>query len=82
MYECVDKDAESIPGNQAIINGGLLYHVHHNDSQKELTCMWRMHQVNNCTVKPVLKTTCVIRPPLLLRRQFSIILYTIIYRHS
>ena len=46
-YECVDKDAESVPGSQAIVNGGFLYHVEANcnglpcppyDAQKELTC--------------------------------------------
>ena len=26
-YECVDRDAESVPSRQAIVNGGLFYHV-------------------------------------------------------
>ena len=26
-YECVDKDAQSVPGNLVIINGGFLCHV-------------------------------------------------------
>ena len=46
-YECVDKDAESVPGSHANTNGGLFYHVEANcnglpcapyDSQKELMC--------------------------------------------
>ena len=46
-YECVDKDAESVPGSHADTNGGLFYHVEANcnglacppyDPQKELTC--------------------------------------------
>ena len=46
-YECVDKDAESVPGSRANTNGGLFYHVEANcnglpcppyDSQKELMC--------------------------------------------
>ena len=27
VYECVDKDAESIPGNVTNTNGALFYHV-------------------------------------------------------
>ena len=47
MYECVDKDMESIPGSQNHIDGGHFYHVeaHCNgvscppyDNEKELTC--------------------------------------------
>ena len=38
--------------------------------------------VLQCYSETCLKTTCVIRPPLLLRQQFSIILYIILYRHS
>ena len=46
-YECVDKDAESVPGSHADTNGGVFYHVEANcnglacppyDPQKELTC--------------------------------------------
>ena len=46
-YECVDKDAQSVPGSHADTNGGLFYHVEANcnglpcppyDAQKELTC--------------------------------------------
>ena len=46
-YECVDKDAESIPGSSASINGGTFYPVEATctglacppyDVQKELTC--------------------------------------------
>ena len=46
-YECVDKDAESVPGSHANTNGGLFYHVEAScnglpcppyDAQKELTC--------------------------------------------
>ena len=46
-YECVDKDAESVPGSHAYTNGGVFYHVEANcnglacppyDPQKELTC--------------------------------------------
>ena len=46
-YECVDKDAESIPGSHADTNGGMFHHVEANcnglpcppyDPQKELTC--------------------------------------------
>ena len=46
-FECVDKDAESIPGSGANTNGALFYHVEATcnglpcppyDTQKELTC--------------------------------------------
>ena len=46
-YECVDMNAESIPGSQANTDGGLFYHVEATcnglpcppyDPQKELTC--------------------------------------------
>ena len=46
-FECVDKDAESIPGSSSDINGALFYHVEATctgipcspyDPQKELTC--------------------------------------------
>ena len=46
-YECVDKDAVSVPGSHANTNGGLFYHVEANcnglacppyDPQKELMC--------------------------------------------
>ena len=46
-YECVDKDAASVPGSHADINAALIYHVEANcnglpcppyDPQKELTC--------------------------------------------
>ena len=48
MYECVDKDQESIPGSQANTNGALFYHVEANcngmecppyNSNKELNCV-------------------------------------------
>ena len=48
MYECVDKDLESIPGSQDGINGCHFYHVeaHCNgvacppyNNEKELTCV-------------------------------------------
>ena len=47
MYECVDKDPDSIPGTASDTNGALFYHVEANcngmacppyDPQKELTC--------------------------------------------
>ena len=46
-YECVDKDAQAVPGSNANTNGGLFYHVEATcnglpclpyDAQKELTC--------------------------------------------
>ena len=46
-YECVDKDAESVPGSHANSDGGLFYHVEVDcnglpcapyDPQKELMC--------------------------------------------
>ena len=46
-YECVDKDAEAVPGSQAITYGGLFYHVEASCNglpcppyvaEKELTC--------------------------------------------
>ena len=46
-FECVDKDAESIPGSTSTVNGALFYVVEANcdgipcppyDPQKELTC--------------------------------------------
>ena len=46
-YECIDVNAESIPGSQANNDGGLFYHVEATcnglpcppyDTQKELTC--------------------------------------------
>ena len=46
-FECVDKDAESIPGSTSIVNGALLHVVEANcdgipcppyNPQKELTC--------------------------------------------
>ena len=48
MYECVDKDAESVPGSAANTNGALFYPVEANcngmscppyDPQKELLCV-------------------------------------------
>ena len=48
MYECVDKDAESVPGSAADTNGALFYPVEANcngmacppyDPQKELLCV-------------------------------------------
>ena len=47
MYECVDKNPDSIPGSVSDANGALFYHVEANcngmacppyDPQKELTC--------------------------------------------
>ena len=47
MYECVDKDAESVPGSAASTNGVLLYFVEAScnglpcppyDPEKELLC--------------------------------------------
>ena len=47
-YECVDKDAESVPGLDGGTNTAILYHVEPNcaglscppyDAQKELTCV-------------------------------------------
>ena len=47
MYECVDKNPDSVPGSAADTNGALFYHVEANcngmlcppyDPQKELTC--------------------------------------------
>ena len=46
-FECVDKDAESIPGSAGNTDGALFYHVEATcsglpcppyDTQKELTC--------------------------------------------
>ena len=46
-YECVDKDAESVPGSNADTNGGTFYHVEASCNglacppyvaEKELTC--------------------------------------------
>ena len=46
-YECVDKDAESVPGSSPNTNGGLFYHVEASCTglactpyvdEKELTC--------------------------------------------
>ena len=48
MYECVDKDQESLSGSHTDINGCLFYHVEANcngmpcppyDPQKELNCV-------------------------------------------
>lgn len=48
LYECVDRDQESLPGSQANTNGALFYHVEANcngmpcppyDAQKELNCV-------------------------------------------
>ena len=48
VYECVDKDAESIPGSIANTNGALFYHVQAQcngllcppyDKEKELACV-------------------------------------------
>ena len=48
VYECVDKDAESIPGSVASTNGALFYHVQAQcngilcppyDKEKELACV-------------------------------------------
>ena len=48
VYECVDKDAESIPGSVANIDGALFYHVQAQcngllcppyDKEKELNCV-------------------------------------------
>ena len=48
MYECVDKDAEAVPGTAANTDGALFYHVEANcngmpcgpyDPEKELTCV-------------------------------------------
>ena len=47
MYECIDKNPDSVPGSASNINGALFYHVEANcngmacppyDPQKELTC--------------------------------------------
>ena len=47
-FECVDSDAEAIPGTSANTNGGLFYHVEAvcnglscppYDAEKELTCV-------------------------------------------
>ena len=47
MYECVDKNPDSVPGSASDANGALFYHVEANcngmlcppyDPQKELTC--------------------------------------------
>ena len=47
MYECVDKNLDSVPGSASNANGALFYHVEANcngmlcppyDPQKELTC--------------------------------------------
>ena len=46
-YECVDKDAEAVPGSRVDTKGGLFYNVEAScnglpcppyDPQKELTC--------------------------------------------
>ena len=48
LYECVDRDQESLPGSHANTNGALFYHVEANcngmacppyDAQKELNCV-------------------------------------------
>ena len=48
MFECVDKNADSVPGSAASINGALFHHVEATctgmpcppyDPQKELTCV-------------------------------------------
>ena len=48
MFECVDRDQESLPGSHANINGRLFYHVEAEcsgmpcppyDPQKELNCV-------------------------------------------
>ena len=47
MYECVDKNPDSVPGSASDTNGAFFYHVEANcngmlcppyDPQKELTC--------------------------------------------
>ena len=47
MYECIDKNPDSVPGSASSTNGALFYHVEANcngmlcppyDPQKELTC--------------------------------------------
>ena len=48
QYECVDQNAEAVPGTSGVTNGARLYHVEPNcsglpcppyDAQKELTCV-------------------------------------------
>ena len=48
VYECVDKDAESIPGSSADTNGAIFYHVQAQcngilcppyDREKKLACV-------------------------------------------
>ena len=48
VYECVDKDVESIPGSVANTNGALFYHIQAAcngllcppyDKEKELACV-------------------------------------------
>ena len=48
MYECVDKDAESVPGSSESTNPGVFYHVEAGcnglpcppyDPEKELLCV-------------------------------------------
>ena len=48
MYECVDKDQESVPGSQSNTDGALFYHVEANcngmqcppyNNYKELNCV-------------------------------------------
>ena len=47
MYECIDKNPDSVPGSASAAYGALFYHVEANcngmlcppyDQQKELTC--------------------------------------------
>ena len=60
VYECVDKDAESVPGSAGGINGATFYHVQVQcngllcppyDKEKELACVvctkWKNYNLNS-----------------------------------
>ena len=50
MFECVDKDQESLPGSHADTNGALLYHVEA-DCNTGLPCPpYNNHKELNCVV--------------------------------
>ena len=50
MYECVDKDQESLLGSQAITGGALFHHVEV-DCNTGLPCPeYNTHQELNCVV--------------------------------
>ena len=51
MFECVDKEQESIPGTQVNTEGALFYHVEANCGSAGLPCPpYNTNQEINCVV--------------------------------